>query len=77
MCLTVFQACNNSAVSPASRLCYEDCHTFDNVHCKYEVEMAQKHSSASEFLPECKLLPKDNKLCEPIQQFLLGKYFFS
>ena len=73
MCFNVFNTCNKSAVTPASRLCHGDCHLFDKVHCKYEAEMARKHSSAFEFLPDCTLLPEKNKLCEPMHGFVFGQ----
>ena len=73
MCFNVFHTCNKTARTPASRLCHEDCYLFDKVHCKYEVEMARKHSSAYEFLPDCKALPKGNKLCEPMHDFVFGE----
>ena len=74
MCFNVFNACNKSASAPASRLCYEDCHLFDKVHCKYEVQMASKHSSAFDLLPDCNHLPRKNELCEPMRGFLFGMY---
>ncbi|XP_065069610.1 inactive tyrosine-protein kinase transmembrane receptor ROR1-like isoform X3 [Rhopilema esculentum] len=72
MCFNVFNTCNKSATTPASRLCHEDCHLFDKVYCKYEVEMARKHTSAFEFLPDCTLLPQENKLCEPMKDIVFG-----
>ena len=74
MCFNVFHTCNKSVIAPAPRLCYEDCHLFDKVHCKYEVEMARKHSSAFELLPDCTQLPKENKLCKPMRDFVFGKF---
>ena len=74
MCFNVFHTCNKSVIAPAPRLCYEDCHLFDKVHCKYEVEMARKHSSAFELLPDCTQLPKKNKLCKPMNGFVFGKF---
>ena len=73
MCFNVFNTCNKSATTPASRLCHEDCHLFDKVYCKYEVEMARKHTSAFEFLPDCTLLPQENKLCEPMKDIVFGE----
>jgi len=72
MCFNVFHTCNKSVIAPAPRLCYEDCHLFDKVHCKYEVEMARKHSSAFELLPDCTQLPRENKLCKPMHDFVFG-----